>query len=258
MKRGHKKAQVTVFIVVAIAVVVIIGGVAYFQGQRGNEIFGKGDFGPVRGFIQQCLDETLNDASDFVAMQGGYYNKEVKRKDYLNIKIPYYWLKDKSQIPELKVIEKEISEYMVDNFDDCMNDFTIFKDANYEIETSNIEVNSLNILDGHIKTKINLPTTVKIGDKVVEYTKFDSSVSSDLKKAYDFSKQIIEEQKNTPNEIPLGFIMTIANDNGFTFETINLEEDDVLYSLIFEAEEETEFIYVFIADYDWSDENETN
>jgi len=252
MKRG----QVTVFIIIAVIVVAIVVGVVYFSSTGKSFGIGKTDTGPVNSFIQSCLDETLKEATEYVALQGGYYNEPVVSKFYIFHNIPYYWLEGQSQVPEISTIEQEISEYMEDNMDYCLNDFQIFENTNYKIETFDIEISSLEILDNSVEAKINLPTTISMDEKVVEYKKFDSTISSDLKKVYDLSKKIIEEQKKTPNEMPLGFISLLANDNGFTFETMNLEDDDVVYSLIFGTEGEGPFIYTFVVDYDWSEDKE--
>ncbi len=250
MKRG----QVTIFIVVAIVVIGIVGVLIYLNTNKNQESKSVLETDSVHSFVQLCLDETLKEGVEFVGLQGGYYNEPVLSKYYIFYNIPYYWSAGENKIPEINKIEEEISEYVEDNLDYCLNDFKIFENS-YEIKASEINVKSLDVLDNEVQVNIDYPISVQAGEKIVEFKKFDSSVSSDLKKAYDISKQIIEEQKKTPNEIPLGFIAQLASSNDFTFETINVEDDDVVYTLIF-GNENNPFIYAYAADYDWEVEGE--
>ncbi|MBT4165588.1 hypothetical protein HOE04_00955 [archaeon] len=255
-----KKGQIALFVIIAIVVIGIIVALVYMNGIDKKDGSSKAQINsnPVHSFIQLCLDETLVGAVEYVALQGGYYNEPVVSRFYIFHNVPYYWLGNKSQVPKISIVEEEISEYIEDNFDYCLNDFSIFEDLNYEIKTSAINVDSLRIRDDKVEVSVDLSTTVKIGEDVVEFDGFDSVISSDLKKAYDFSKQIIEEQKKTPNEMPLGYITEIADANGFEFETITTEDSDVIYTLIFGSGEDS-LMYVYVADYDWEvSEDETN
>lgn len=255
MKRG---GQVTIFIIIAVVVIVIIGIFIFINSSSKDNKDDSNDINinsnPINSFIQSCLDETLKESIEYIGLQGGYYNDPVISVYYIYHNIPFYWFDGKSEVPEKDTIEQEISEYVSDNLVYCINDYKIFDNSGYEIETDSINVNSVTILDNEVKVSINAPITIKTGDKIVEYDEFSSVTRSDLKKAYDISKQIIEEQKNTPNEMPLGYISELANTNGFKFETITIEDSDVIYTLLF-GDQNKPFIYIFATDYDWEVEN---
>ena len=248
-----KRGQTTVFIVIGVVIVLIALLVVYLDskkiiGKRGDDF----NTNPVSTFIESCLETNLKAGVNYVGLQGGYYNEPVISKYYSYYNIPYYWYNNQSHVPEISVIEQEISEYVKNYLPSCINDFKIFGDSKYEIEQGEISAKTT-INELGVQISIDYPIVIKSEGKSVSIDRFSSSVSGDLKKAYDASRLIIEEQKKTPNEMPLGFVAELADEKGFTFETIT-DGSDVIYSLIFG--ENNVFIYNFAANYEWEVEDE--
>jgi hypothetical protein len=250
-----KKGQVTVFIIIAVAIVVVIGGVVYFNAvSKDGELDKTGlQAHPVNALVQFCLDQTLKDGIEFIGLQGGYYDEPVLSKYYLFHNIPYYWNEGESGIPDMTIVQRELSEYIKDNLIFCVNDFVVFENENYEVKSNDLKIDSLSILEGSVEVDVTYPIIVQSVEKTVEFKNFESSVQSELKMAYDLANQIIEEQKKTPNLVPLSFIMDLSSDNNFRYETVQLEEDDILYTLLLGSEDRP-YIYAFVADYDWENQ----
>ena len=252
-----KRGQVSLFVIIAVVVIAIIGVVIYFNSS--GKYLNEGSFNdhPVYNFVQSCVDETLEKGIEVVGLQGGYYNDPVLSKFYLNYNVPYYWSENVSSVPSVGVIEEELSKYMEDNLRFCLNEFEIYGDSEYEIKSQVVKVKSLKVGEELIEVELDFPVSVGKGDDTSNFRKFSSEMNNDLKKARDFSFQIIEEQKKNPNEMPVGYITQLAVDNGFEFETVYLEDSDVLYTLIL-GSEDSEFIYAFVVDYEWEvEEDET-
>jgi hypothetical protein len=47
--------------------------------------------------------------------------------------------------------------------------------------------------------------------------------------------------------------MDLSSDNNFRYETVQLEDDDILYTLLLGSEDRP-YIYAFVADYDWENQ----
>jgi len=248
-----KKGQVTIFVIIAILVIagIIVLALAMNNKKEVGDQF-KMNSNNIKAYIDSCIKETSIDGTFFIAIQGGYYKKPENSKNYLFFYIPYYWYKNKEAVPELKVLESELSSYIDDNLPGCINNLEIFKDSGYTFDLKNPS-SSVKINEKNIDIEINYPIVITKGSSSIKLEQFQYSFDSDLKKAYDYSKLIIEEQKKTPNSVPLSYIISLANEKGFNFEKIYIEDDDVIYTLVFDdnKDNENKFSYAFVSDYNW-------
>ncbi|MEK6859836.1 MAG: hypothetical protein AABX54_03405 [Nanoarchaeota archaeon] len=252
MKRGWKsKAQVTVFIIIAI---LVVGGIAaYFILSKGKGNTQTSlDVKSIKAYIDQCIKDSADESVYFIALQGGYYDKPVLSKYYLYNNIPYYWIsRDKiSNVPTIAVVEEEIGKYIDDNVVYCVNDFNIFKESGYEFEIGEIK-STVKLSDKDLQVDINYLVAITKEEKTTRYDKFDYSVNTKFKSAYDSADLIIQEQKKNPEYIPLTYIADLSIKKDFKFETVNLDDNTVLYTLIYNKDSDKPLIYAFINEYQW-------
>ena len=246
-----KRGQVAVFVIVAIVIIVIIGGVVFFINK--GEGFGSSlDIDPVKNYIDQCLQEASKNSVYFVGLQGGYYNKQVDSRDYFGKTIPYYWSDETDYVPDLTTVQNEISKYIKDNVEYCVNNFEIFDESSFEFELGEINVDS-KLSEGELQVDVNYPVVIKKEGKTEEFEKFESVVITNFKILYDSANLIIEEQKKDHESIPLSYLGTISKEKGFEFETINLGEGEIIYTLIFDKDRDNPLIYAFMNKYNWEE-----
>jgi len=248
-----KRGQVAVFVIVAIAVVVIIGGVVIFMSKEGG-FESLLDTDPIKNYIDQCLEEASKNSVYFVGLQGGYYNKQVDSRDYFGKTIPYYWYDKTDQVPDLATVENEMSNYIQDNVEYCVSNFEIFGESGFEFKAGDIDVKA-KLSEGGLEVDMGYPVVVKKDGKTEEFKKFETVVNTNFKVLYDSSISIIGEQKKNPELIPLSFLAAISREKSFEFETINLGEGEIVYTLIFDKDSDNPLIYAFINKY--SEEGET-
>jgi len=248
MKRG----QVTIFIIVAILVVAGFATFFILNSGKENSQTSSFDVKPIKGYIDQCIKDSADESVYFIALQGGYYDKPVLSKYYLYNNIPYYWIsKDKtSNVPDLTIVQEELSKYINDNVVYCLNNFDIFKESGYEFNSGEIK-STAKLSDTNLQVNINYPLTITKDGKIVSYDKFDYSVNTNFKSAYDSAKSIIEEQKKNPEYVPLSYLADISLQKGFKFETSNLDDNTVLYTLIYNKDSNKPLIYAFVNEYQW-------
>jgi len=126
MKKRGKKAQVTIFIILAVIIVALGILIFLFYPQIKNSL-GLGAKNP-NDFIQNCIQEEIKDSVDKLSLQGGNLNPELFFK-YNNSEISYlcytnaYYSLCNNQQPLLKEhIESEIKKSISKKADSCLDD----------------------------------------------------------------------------------------------------------------------------------------
>ncbi len=98
----HKRGQVTVFIILGIIVVALIGMLFFFRGDliedifegEGAGLFSSADIEPVKDVVQGCVEITLMDAIEHVSNRGGYNSPAISdsySRDSYGLPIVYAW-----------------------------------------------------------------------------------------------------------------------------------------------------------------------
>ncbi len=118
MKRG----QLTIFILVAVVLVLIIIGVflmfGYVRTPSGN---GVGTVEEVRDFIYDCVDSTSKESLIVVSFQGGYYRQPNLVFSYSPTFFPYYYYEGQINLPTITGIESELGDYFSDRMVECLD-----------------------------------------------------------------------------------------------------------------------------------------
>ena len=131
MKRGFNiKGQVAVFVIVAILIVGVGGGVGYIVKVRGDarlneEFFSQGEVkvqvDNIEDSVLDCLESVSLKGLEVIGLQGGYYNKPVGSFEMDEGFIPYYYDKGEFLMPSVGVIEGELEDYISEEFGKCVD-----------------------------------------------------------------------------------------------------------------------------------------
>ncbi len=193
MEKGvNKKGQITIFIILALAMVLIL--FLLFRG--GNFMQFIGGKSPVTQ-IQDCVEEAVEEAVDVLALQGGSINPEFYF-EYKGDKIDYLCYTDEyyetcvMQKPLLrKSIEEEIENYIDDKVESCFNSVKAnLEREGYVVGFGEVE-NSVDLISGNIfvETKSDLTITkdttesyksikTDVGSKIYELVMIASSIAN--------------------------------------------------------------------------------
>jgi hypothetical protein len=223
---SNKKGQVTIFVILAIVIIVIVGIVIYVRGQvvsngplpvELTEI--PNEFKPIRTYVESCLLTIANDGINKLASHGGYiyplnktYTKPSIFIDPANPTeadaillanqedaIPYwYYLKGKntnynflisSLTPSIESMQTQLSLYIQDNLDSCI-DFAEFEKTGITITSISIPIVDTVIYDSGQDFLLNYNFEVDNGN--IKQNIQDYYVKSDLplKKLYDIAYNI--------------------------------------------------------------------
>jgi len=207
--RRKVRAQATVFIIVAIFIVLVI--VAYFI-FRGLPIGGKvpKDFENVYLYYLSCIEEETQNAALVLGERGGYiedpeffpgstYMPFSSQLNFLGIGVPYWYYVSgngiqREQVPSLAKLESQLDNYLRDRIDGCS--FEIFERQGYEINFGASEVET-SIDDHLIKVDVEQEIIFSFSDKTWTAESHSVSAKSNLGKNYNLAKKIYLNNKET-------------------------------------------------------------
>lgn len=190
------KGQITVFIIIGILIVLFVGLFIYlYEAEVGIEpIEVPADFKPIYEYTSSCLYSLGKEAVTIAGSQGGYIyfppKIEKNPSSYLALdpyglaKIPYWVYHGDDRIPKEEILEQEISRFIMENLNSCLQDYAPFQNQ-YEIS----ELAPLNV-ETEMANKDVVITMVHPmrfqGAKTIEYTDpYITVLPVQLKKVYD-------------------------------------------------------------------------
>lgn len=249
-----KRGQISIFILISLVILIAFSFIFYLNSSEEAEIeiskVTSSD--PIELFVNLCLDDIAEKGVYVIGLQGGYYDGDSLSEENPFVKIPYYWFEQEDKMPSKEFIQQELAEYVELNLLGCINDFESLKEQGYIFTVGEIEADS-SINEEDVVVNLQFPIEAISGNNVFNFKEFSTKINFNFNEKYNLVKQIIEEQKKTPNSVPIGFLTNLAFTNDFTFENIYIKNDDVIYALIFNQTHKDAFIYAFIADYNWDE-----
>ncbi|MBI2112231.1 hypothetical protein HYT52_01720 [Candidatus Woesearchaeota archaeon] len=234
---NNKKGQVTVFIIIGIALLFSFAGVLYVtkivqkdkiteEGFRALEDV-PSQFRSVRTYTEDCLRETAEKGLKILGQQGGYiyvdligtYDPENPTNadgvNLGNMKVPYWhYSRPENQLnviaysslkPKLyddgkegseMSIESQLSRYVKEHIQECLADYTQFKEQGIVVETSLIQDAQAQVGEESVVFTINLDVKASQGEAQEQFNQFFVRVPLNLKHYYDVASNIAESQKN--------------------------------------------------------------
>ncbi len=253
----EKRAQLSIFVIIGF-VIMVTSLLLLYTPENQNPLQGlSGESAAFRGFVESCMSQVGERAIYDTSLQGGYYRPPELSAQYFYIDVPYYWRNGTNYMPAKDQLESELALYLFENLNTgCLDDFTSFKEIGYNV--SGAALNTVNevsaiIRNGDVLFSIRHPIGFTKEDTTLAISSFQAAVPIDLKKAYDITGLILQEQREYPHEIPLSFISLLAKEKNFTFGVMNYGDDEILYSMVFDIPFKEPLVYGFVSRYDWSE-----
>lgn len=193
IERG-KKGQVTLFIIIAIVIVAAgVAGYSFYQSYqkaKQERIAGlESDVREIRDYIDSCTKISAENVTLKIGKQSGYY----EQANPSTIEgIAYYFNGEENLTPTLGFIEDEINKGFNKEFQDCLGNFSSFKEV--QITTAEPQT-SINTDKDNIEFTVELPVTISKKDvsSRVDYLG-NQIIKVRLKSIYDLTTKIVEDQ----------------------------------------------------------------
>lgn len=204
-----KGGQVTIFIILAI--VIVVGIVLFFSFRPSFRSDVPEDMRPIYDYYISCMESVASRGVSILGEQGGYidvpdfeagspYSPFSSQLDFFGQGVPYWLYLSgnnflKEQVPTKSGMEEELDNYIASR-QAGFCDFSEFEQAGYDIYIEDGEVSS-SINDETVDVVMNNKVTIfRDGDSTtISSHKF--SLSSRLGAFFDMASNIFEKEKST-------------------------------------------------------------
>jgi len=250
MKELKKRGQVTIFIIIA---VLIVAGVSLFfilkdtDTKKQEQIEINPEIEPVYSYVQNCLDSSSEDVVYTVGVGGGYYNVEEDMSTE-NLGVTYHLKDGESLMPSKKEIEKEISNNIEMETENCSSDLdSVFTD--YQIKQKNVSVETT-IEQEEVLIEADFPLLIKKEDSRHEVRKFREIIPIKLGLMHEAVSEFISGELGSSAEgMSVKKMTEVSSDYGLEFNLFQIDREgkEFIFMVTSENQEinnET-FIYSF-------------
>lgn len=235
-RRFGNKAQVAIFIIVGLVIVIAIYLIAigYMSSQKQNEQVATSayDYQGVKDYIISCLQGKAIEGAVIIGEQGGYYNlPQLSTKGYV-FNTAYHIYGDQYLVPTTDVIQTQLATYMdehsaecVQETNDAQKDIVIRQDGN---STTTVEIR-----DSDVAATVVLPLSMKKNDAIHKEDTFAVVVPGlRLKNMADASKEVADAQLQNESMICISCLTDIADKYNYTIDFMRSDGGDVFYQII--------------------------
>ena len=216
----NHRGQLTVFVIVAIAVIGI-SALAFFM--RNNLGILNSESQNVNNFAQDCLQDASNKIV-YAAAYGGGYIMPPNLSDEMGF--PYYYLDGKNYMPPKENMENEMSSYFSGIASSCIRNFQDF--SGMEISAGEISTTP-SITDDKVTFNINYPITIKQGESQTLLRDFKTEVPVRFGIVYAAVQEFMQEQ-TTHEGICLNCALDIALKNDLYVDMQNDGKNGTIFS----------------------------
>jgi len=201
-----KKAQITLFVVVAILIVASAAFVFYLRGKPSQL---PSDLKPVETSFLECINSIAEEGARITSEQGGYIELPAieegssfmplqSQLNFFGVNIPYWFYLSgsnvyKKQVPTIEMMQTGISKYISDNIESC--NFDNFIASGYSIKKETLEKVTVMIYDDMMAVDVLYPITIGLGDVKRRVAEHSLRVNSELGSLYQISKKIFDTEQ---------------------------------------------------------------
>jgi hypothetical protein len=250
----QKKGQVTVFIIVGIIAILIIGAFLLIRERTAAppDQATAIDTSSLNSFVTSCAKQTAQNAVVYTGLRGGVAFPE-KYLAFAGIEMPYYFYEGVESVPSDEIIKETLKYYMDNSLKSCTNGFESFKTQGYTIEEGDV-ASTVTIAENEVIFDIDYPVTFSLGDSKETKSKFSANAAVMLPKMTGAAREYITAQKENPNAFRVGNLIDISQKNDLTFESIDREEGKVIISFIDNNTQinKNPFVFSFAVKYNWT------
>ncbi|MFH0798304.1 MAG: hypothetical protein V1906_02735 [Candidatus Woesearchaeota archaeon] len=245
-----KKGQVTLFVILGIVVLAVVGLGIYFresliqqttEAQQAEKALVQPEVQQIYDHVFYCMDKTAKESMTLIGLQGGYYqppeNSIPIEGEGISIAIGYD--RGDSKLPSLEGIRAEMETYVNAMLPECV-DLSQFEGFTF---TQSRPIAKIEILDYSVKFEVSYPITAKKAETTYSLDK-PSKISYlvRLKRIHEVSQKIINKEINDPSTIDVNYML----DLGIDIDVLPVEEGQVVYLLTDDESKLDDMPYVFM------------
>ncbi|MBD3309738.1 hypothetical protein GF351_00815 [Candidatus Woesearchaeota archaeon] len=193
----QKKAQVTVFIIIGIIILIGAGLYAYIRfSLQEEEVTGEEEQTEVAfrstselaEYVYACIEPKTLQGLEIMRLQGGRIDTSgVRVLEAMDLddgrrvmdtetgkivtsaegpnRIAYWVDEEGASIPSLEAMEQELADYILENSRRCIGDLEPFRNQGYDIEMGEMKINV--VMEKAVVVNVSLPVTMSRGEEEI-------------------------------------------------------------------------------------------
>ncbi len=213
-----KRGQVTLYIVLGIIIVSLVGTVVFFRNEIASffnpeeEIIVPKEFETIYSFAKDCFDLTSKQALIILGNQGGYIYPSVSANpttvnhpftSNLNIigsvQAPYWVYKQDNnvlatQVPATALMQAQIIKYINENINNCLVNFSLFSGYNISIPSHSTKAK---ITSSGVDLELNYPVKIEKGNLIYIFPAFRNTIDLKLNSILEAATDIYKAEQES-------------------------------------------------------------
>jgi len=219
-KRGKsKKAQLTIFIIIAVVMVAVVLSVIFIQ--RGGEA-PQAEVQVVKEYLDSCFEEKAKETILENARKGFYYELSEEKISFLDEKTAYYFKNGEVLVPGTTTVEQQFALAMDKKILPCLA-LTQFRNE-YEITRQDC-FSEAKLNDDSVQFSINCPMTIKKDGVTATLEDFETTIFCNARKLINVSSLLIDEYKKKPGYVCITCFDEIADANNVKIDIIPITKE---------------------------------
>ena len=244
MEKINKRAQLTIFIIIAILIVAFVALFFSFRNGIQKEKSASPETAEIQNFVEECIYDVGEDALYFIGLHGGYY---LPPRFSTSLGIPYYIKENKTLMPTKENIEVEISKYVDEALLLCSGNFKSSQAAekfpgnftefdNFKITSGEVKT-SAKIFDEKVILNVNYPLTIIREEEKSRISKFETDIPVRLGIIYNASSFIVSEHLKNTGEICMSCLLELQEKENLSIMSQDSSEESntIIYNLFDET-----------------------
>jgi hypothetical protein len=209
IKRDNKKAQVTIFVIIAIVILAgVIGYLVFRNNSSGISV--PASLEPVYNNFLNCLEEDVLIGIDVLESQGGYielpefepgsdYMPFSSQLDFLGNPIPYWYYVSgnniqREQVPTKSEMEESLEDFLEEKIRDCS--YEVYYDSGFEVIQNSGEA-EVKIEEDKVFVDLDMDLSISRANDSVLVGRHRVEVDSNIGGLYDSALKIYEQEQET-------------------------------------------------------------
>lgn len=190
----RKKAQITVFIILGIILVIVAGTLFYIYQMRAPKAETEIESMPqtIKLYTQSCIQNIAEPGAYLLGQQGGFIFEYPNSVQTEFNEIAYHLDNNQEIGPTKEYMENEISEFAKKSLNICLNDFETFEGYNFSYGEIKAKTT---INDKDIQIEIDYPIEIRKGNKITSVSKFSDTIKIKLGDLLNKKTELISDIK---------------------------------------------------------------
>jgi hypothetical protein len=248
-----RKAQITIFIIIGVLIVAIVGAVVYFGKLKVDADLSnwpaelKPQVENIQESIINCRDDISKEALVIIGIQGGYHNAPAQSVDLSWGFIPYYYNEGAYLMPSNEVIEGELEDYVNDNLNYCIESINL---GSFTLD-SDVPKTEVSIKKTGVLFKIDESIIIEKEKNKVKFELKEHPIeqASKLYQILEIADYITESHREDPDFVCINCVAEMAQEREVYVDMLEFDETTTKVMILENKTSEEPYLFEFLNKY---------